>query len=172
MKKILIALALSVSVAAKAAILSTNPLAGAAVAYLPTVAGGGAVLSYILMTSSTTNTGILNVYDTTNPGLTNIVPAYTTVTTYATNHVLAPYTNYYGVSITNWFMNTNPITYLVQVTNTVARVTNTLLPVLTITCATNAMTEVYLPNTVFQKGVTVQNGNANGAIGVTIGYTQ
>jgi len=168
MKKLLIStcVALALTFSVQAATTSFSVTSGA-VSNISLLLGTGAKLSQIVLTSSSTTTGKAVLYDTTNIGLTNVVGAYTTITSYATNYVTT-YTNYYGY--TNSLTNIS----LVDITNSVAATTNALTPILTLTAPTNSTVTYSSLGVLFQNGITISNATSPGVgtITGTITYTQ
>lgn len=142
-------------------------VAQSTVSNLSLTLGTGAKVSRITLTSSATTTGSGALYDTRNVGLTNVFGSYNTISSYATN-CITTYTNYYGY--------TNNLTNicLVDVTNTVAAVTNTIPPLLVVTAGTNATITLSGLSMYFQNGITISNATApgSGTITYSIDYTQ
>lgn len=169
MKKLIIGLAVAVALctfSVKAATTSFSVTSGA-VSNISLLLGTGAKVSQVVLTSSSTTTGKAVLYDTTNIGLTNVVGAYSTITSYATNYITT-WTNYYGY--TNSVTNIS----LIDVTNSVAATTNALTAILTLTAPTNSTVTYSSLGVLFQNGVTISNATSPGAgtITGTITYTQ
>ncbi len=125
---------------------------------------GGAQISQFIVSSMTTNTARVLVYDTATNTMVYTSPAYIQLTSYATNKITT-WTNYYGT--TNSFTNVA----LVQVTNTVTATTNFLPMVFQGTSPTNTAT-TYDGLYNFRNGVWATNASAVGSIQVTITYEQ
>ena len=147
-------------------IVSTNGLAAAGVAVLPTMLGGGAQIKYILLSSpSTTQSPSCQIYDTSFTGTWLTNAAYTSATRYATNVVWSTYTNYYGA--TNYL--TNIVLQTVLVTNVAA--SNALSAMFTLTAPTNVTAEFNNLNANATRGIMVTNTGV-GSLNITIGYLQ
>lgn len=142
-------------------------VAQSTVSNLSLTLGTGAKVTRITLVSSGTTVGIGAFYDTKNVGLTNLFGSYNTIVSYATNYITT-WTNYYGY--------TNNLTniYLVDVTNTVAAVTNTLSPLLVLTASTNSSLTLNNLGIIFQNGITISNATTpgSGTIQYSIDYTQ
>jgi hypothetical protein len=168
-KSLLIAGLFSLGVYDASALSTSLTLANGAFTNFPYLNQGGAKLTQIIVSSSTTNVVKLSFVDTATNSLTYTIPAFTNVLTYATN-VSKVYTNYYNVVTTNIWTNA-----LVDLSNYVASVTVTNNMPLNIQINTNTTSKFDAVNYYFLQGVWVTNGTGTSAAGpaiVTITYQQ
>ena len=165
MKKIisLIALLCFTAVVSQAANTVISITSGA-MSNVPTLLSASCQVKNIILQPAAGNAGSCMFYDTSYPsnGYTNA--AYIGVSRYATNYVTT-WTNYYGV------VNSTTNVALYTLTNTVAQVTSTFPPLLSLATATNTSTEFQNMNTTFVRGIGVTN-TSSGTITLTITYVQ
>lgn len=129
---------------------------------VPTVVGGSFVLLSAQVTSAANNQAYLTIYDAPGTNITWSVGAYSNITSYVTNYYTM-WTNYYGV--TN-YSGTNIA--LIDITNSVAAVTNVYPVIYTWAAPTNATTTFSSLNTRFLRGAYVTN---TGAASLTLSFT-
>jgi hypothetical protein len=149
---------------ANAAVTSTNASANTCYT-MPTILGGGALVTQIILTSDSTHDANIQVFDASSTNLSLINPAYIQVTSYATNYYQV-WTNYYNVvnySITN--------VALIDVTNTVAASTNLQGAVFNLTVGTNS-TATFILSKQFYRGITFTNIGTAKTPTVSFTYSQ
>lgn len=164
LKNILIGAMLSLTLSASAASKSVTIPAAGFTNLLVLGQGGGATLTQIIVTSPTTNATMVQFIDTPTNSLTYSNIPYIQLTSYLTNYITL-YTNYWGA--TNAFTNVA----MIDVTNTVAAVTNRYPIVFTGNASTNS-SSVYPGPYTFNNGVWATNASLGGSATVTIIYNQ
>lgn len=166
MKKILVILfALLLTLSIKAALSTTVVVPANTMTNLVNLSGSGHVIVTAYVVTSTNATAVTaSLMDTPTNVLAYVVPAYTNITSYATNWVQT-WTNYYGA--TNSWTNYS----LIDITNSVAQSTNNYPVRIALTAAANTSAVLNPTYTVFDSGVWVTNSSAAAAT-VTIQYRQ
>ena len=169
MKKLILSVGLTLGIVFSSnavLITSTNGLAAAGVAVLPTMLGGSCQVRYILLTSpSGTQSASCQIYDTPYTGTWQTNAAYTSATRYFTNGYVTTWTNYYGA--TNTFTN---IVMVSALTTNVAA-SNALSAMFTLTAPTNLSAQFENLNANFNRGIMVTNTGV-GPLYITVGYLQ
>lgn len=159
----IIALALALVVPVQAA-STTVTIAPGGFSNLLSNFRGSANVSSVLLTASSTNIGQVNFVDTYTNSLTYVSPAYSTISSYATN-VITTWTNYYGVI--NSFTNIGLIDY----TNSVSASTNAFPIRFQAIANTNSSALYGNQSLYFLNGIWATN-TALGTVTATITYTQ